>query len=144
MRDVNTALLKAYFIAFDGITYNSVPVPSYSGIMPDNINPNNYILFGEVSNNDLSTKGSADTNTLMRVTIHTFDEKYNSPIIVNSIANEVFQRVYANSQFNLSLDDDLQIYSTELVSDITQHLQVDNSRAYIDRIIIFRHKIFIR
>ncbi len=91
MRDVNTSLLKNYFTAFAGITYNAIPVPAYSGILPDNINPNYYILFGEVSNNDLSTKGSSDTNTLMRVSIHTFSEKYQSTIPVNEIANQVYQ-----------------------------------------------------
>ncbi len=145
MRDINTSLLKNYFTAFAGITYNAIPVPVYSGILPDNVNPNNYILFGEVSNNDLSTKGSSDTNTLMRVSIHTFSEKYQSTIPVNEIANQVYQRIYPYTQFNLDLtEDDLQIFSTELVSDQTQHIALDNSRAYIDRVIIFRHKIFHR
>lgn len=141
MRDINTAILKAYYNALTGITYNATPIPVYSGILPDNINPNNYVIFGEVSNNDLSTKSSADTNTLMRVNIHTYSEKYNSPIIANSIAGQVFDRVYQNSQFNLPIDDNFQIYSTELVSDSTNVLTLDAGRAYIDRIIIFRHRI---
>ncbi len=61
------------------------------------------------------------------------------------IANQVFQRIYPYTQFNLDLSaDDLQMFSTELVSDNTQHISLDNSRAYIDRVIIFRHKIFHR
>lgn len=144
MRDVNTPLSKAYFTALTGITYNSIAVRSFSGEAPDDISDKNYIVFGEVSNNDLSSKSSADTSTSMRVTIHTFDEKYTSSIIANSIANQVLARIYPYTQFNLTLDGNFQIYSTELASDTTQSITMDANRAFIDRIFIFRHKIYHR
>ena len=142
MRDVNYPLRKAYYSALTGITYDGNTVPVYYLQAPDDIPASNYIVFGGVTNNDLSTKNSADTGSLMRVTIHTFKEKYNDGKAADFIAGEVLQRIYPNSQAALVLEDDLQMFSTELVNDLTQDYGVRNSTVYIDRILIFRHKIY--
>lgn len=141
MKDINAALQKAYFTALTGITYNSVAVPVYYMTAPDDLTADNYIIFGGVTNNDISTKGSSDTNSLMRVTIHTKSNKYNSGKAANDIAGQVFERIYPNPQSVLTLEG-LQMYSTELHSDITQDYSIKNSVSFIDRILIFRHKIY--
>lgn len=143
MKDINFPLRKAYMTALAGITYNSVAVPVYYMQAPDDLNVDNYIVFGGVTNNDISTKGSADTNTLMRVTIHTKGNKYNSGQAADSIAGQVLQSVYPNSQATLDLDG-LQMFSTELASDLTQDYSIKDSVAFIDRILMFRHKIYHR
>lgn len=143
MKDVNAAIQKSYYTALTGITYNSVAVPVYYMTAPDDLNVDNYIVFGGVTNNDISTKGSSDTNTLMRVTIHTKSNKYNSGQAANSIAGQVFASIYPTSQSVLTLEG-FQMYSTELHSDLTQDYSIQNSVSFIDRILIFRHKIYHR
>lgn len=141
MKDINASLQKSYYTALNGIVYNDAAVPIYYMTAPDDLVVDNYIIFGGVTNNDISTKGSSDTNTLMRVTIHTKSNKYNSGQAANNIAGQVFDRIYPNPQFVLSLDG-FQMYSTELHSDLTQDYSIKNSVSFIDRILIFRHKIF--
>lgn len=145
MRDVNNPLKKAYFTVLSGIVFDLISVPVYYMTLPDKVNPENYIIFGPVTNNDISTKGSADTNSLMRVTIHTQSNKYNPGKAVNDIAGEVLERIYPNSQAFLDLSaDNLQMISIELASDITQDYSIKNSTSFIDRILIFRQKIYQR
>ena len=98
MKDSNYPLRKSYYSALTGITYDSNTVPVYYLQAPDDIAASNYIVFGGVSNNDLSTKSSADTDSLMRVTIHTFKEKYNDGKEADFIAGSVLERIYPNSQ----------------------------------------------
>jgi hypothetical protein len=141
MTDINASLQKSYYTALTGISYNAVTVPSFYMTAPDDLNVDNYIVFGGVTNNDISTKSSSDSSTLMRVTIHTKGNKYNSGQAANNIAGQVFARIYPNSQSVLILDG-VQMYSTELHSDITQDYSIKNSVSFIDRILIFRHKIF--
>lgn len=143
MKDVNYPLRKAYFSALTGISYLGVAVPVYYMNLPDNLNPANYIIFGGVTNNDLSTKNSADTSTLMRVTTHTIKEKSNDGKAADYIAGEILQRIYPNSQAVLDLSaDGLQMFSTELVNDLTQDYSQRNAAVYVDRILLFRHKIY--
>jgi|SRR6185312_10425756 len=144
MKDCNYALQKAYNIELANIAFESVAVPAYFRSLPDNVNPSNYIIFDHVTNADSSTMNSADTNSSMRVTIHTFDLKYNTGKAAGDIGNQVLQIIYPNSQAVLDLSaDNLQMVSTELVSDIPQDYN-QASRAYLDRILIFRHKIYHR
>lgn len=145
MKDVAYPMQKAYLLALTGISYNSTNVPIYFGIVPDHIAPENYIVFGSISNTDNSTLQSADTFTSMRVTIHTFDMKYNTGKAAADIAGQVFARIYPTPQSVLDLSaDTLQMVDTELTQDITQDYGQQNSRVYLDRILIFRHQIFHR
>lgn len=143
MKDINAALQKSYYTALNGIVFNDAAVPVYYMTAPDDLAVDNYIIFGGVTNNDISTKGSSDTNTLMRVTIHTKGNKYNSGQAANNIAGQVLARIYPNSQAVLTLEG-AQMFSTELASDNTQDYSIQNSVSFIDRILIFRHKIYHR
>lgn len=143
MRDVVYPVQKATLIALSGITYNSVGVPAYFKELPDDLTAENYIIFDVVINTDASTFQSAETLTLHRITIHTFQAKYNTGKAVAAIANEVFDRIYPNSQARLDLSpDNMRCVWTELDNDIPQDYRLLNSKVYLDRIIIFRHKIY--
>lgn len=143
MRDVNYPCQKSYLIALTGITYASANVPVFYQMIPDNIAPNNYILFGPVSNNDASAKTCSATFTSMRVTIHTFSEKYNTGKAAAFIGGEILNRLYGDPGAKVDLSaDNLQCVSTEMVQDLTQDYSNLTSRVYIDRIFIFRHRIF--
>lgn len=145
MRDVNYPCQKSYLLALTGITFQSNNIPVFYQMIPDNIAPSNYVIFGPVSNNDASTMTSADTFTSMRVTIHTFSEKYNTGKAAAFIGGEILTRIYPTPQFVLDLSaDNLQCVSTEMVQDLTQDYSNLTSRVYIDRIFIFRHRIYHR
>lgn len=143
MRDNNYPLQKAYTLRLTGITYLTFGVPAYYQELPNNIVLNYYILFGPVTNTDDSTINSSDSISSMRVTIHSFENEYNTGKALGSITNDVYSRIYPNSQFNLDLSpDNLQMVNTRLASDLTQDYRQAGTRLYIDRIIIFRHKIY--
>lgn len=143
MKDVNYPLQKAYLTALSGITYNGVAVPVYYQSLPDDVQPDNYIIFGPVSNNDTSTKTTADTDSSMRVTIHSFQFKYNTGEAINNIAGQVFAAIYPYPNYNIDLSMyGFQVVRTEMISDNTLDYNLINTRAYIDRIIIFRHDVY--
>lgn len=143
MRDVNYPCQKSYTLALAGIVYNSTPILAYYQSIPDNVNPSNYIVFGPVSNGDDPTKSSSGTFTSIRVTIHTYSEKYNTGKAAALIGGEILSRIYPNSQAKIDLSpDNLQCVSTETEQDVTQDYTNLASKVYIDRIFIFRHKIF--
>lgn len=137
MRDINYPLRKAYFAALQ-----ATGLPVYYQSIPNNINPENYIVFRSINSNDASTKTSSDTSTTIIVEIHTLKDIINPGLDADSIAGLVYTYIYAISNFVLPMDQ-LQMVSTELSNDIVQDVQLNHQQAYINRFITFRHNIFI-
>lgn len=139
MKDVNLAIRKAYYAA---LTATGLPV--FYGEAPDNITDPVYIVFSAINSSDASTFNSDDTNTTVQVKIHTWANKYNPGTSGASAADEVFQRVYPNRAFNLDLTaDGFQMLNTTVSNDFEEPLGMLAGRKYLDRTIIFSHKIFI-
>ena len=110
--------------------------------MPDNVNPEEYIIFRSIQNNDVSTKNSSDTSTNITVEIHTNKNKINQTNDGNSLAAQVFAAIYPNQQFNLTLSG-MQMIDTKVVNDRTDEYQMSSQLCYISRYITFRHLIYI-
>lgn len=145
MRDSNLQLRKSYKTALDGITYNAAAVPVYYRKLPSNLNPDNYIIFGQITNNDTSTKYKNDTSTTIQVKIHTKNNVSNNGDAADVIAGEVLERIYPADHTQLDLSaDDLQCVSTELAGDVTQDTITIGAEEFVDRILTFRHQIFQR
>jgi len=145
MKDVNYPLRKAYFAALSGITYGGVAVPVYYGSLPEDEAPVNYIIFGGLTHNDDSTKNSADTVSLMKTTIHTYNNKYNDGKAADVIGGIVYQRIYPDSHTNLDLSaDGLQITGTTFSNDFTNDFVINKAVVYVDRTLIFRHTIYVQ
>lgn len=143
MLSSNIALRKAYFTALSTIQYNGSPVPVFWSQLPTTIAPGIYIIFGQIRNNDNSNKNASVTQTSVTVSIYTNSLKYNDGIAVESIANEVMNRIYKTPDYNIDLNDNFfQVIQTRLTSDITQDFSQDKQNVYIDRILIFNHTIF--
>ncbi len=143
MRSVNFALRKVYFAALTGITYNSVPIKIFYQKAPSEISDENYIVFGGVSSNDTSAKFKAQTDTSIRVTVHSYKSIYNDGQSTDNISDQVIQRIYPDKQNRPDMSaDNLQIINTELSNDFTQSYNLNGSREYIDRVLTFRHQIF--
>ncbi len=137
MIDINYSLRIAYQNALTGIA----GYPIFYQTVPPTVSPKNYIVFRSITNNDASTFNSSDTNTNITVEIHTWLDGMNNGLAADMGAREVFNRVYANPGFNLTIDG-AQIVSTRLVQDITQDFINQQNRGYISRFLTFKHNIF--
>ena len=137
MTDINTALETAYYAALKDIT-----TYVFNGQLPDNVNPEEYIIFRSIQNNDVSTKNSSDTSTNITVEIHTNKNKINQTNDGNSLAAQVFAAIYPNQQFNLTLSG-MQMIDTKVVNDRTDEYQMSSQLCYISRYITFGHLIYI-
>lgn len=143
MKDVNYPLRKIYFAVLNGLLYNDVPIKAFYQKAPDNIEDANYIVYAGISNSDVSSKQKSDTDTSMRVTIHTHEMKYNDGRAADDIAGLIFDLIYpeSNAQGDLS-SDGLQIVTTVLSSDTTMAYNIQGAREYLDRVLTFTHRIY--
>ena len=143
MLSSNLSIRKAYYATLSTITYDGSPVPVFFGQLPTTIAPGIYIIFSNIRNNDQSNKGAAVTQTSVTVSIYTNSFKYNDGVAVESVANEVLNRLRKTSQFNITLAESFfQVIQTTLQSDQTQNFSQDRQNVYIDRILTFSHTIF--
>lgn len=143
MKSVNFPLRKIYYAAFASISYNSTAIKSYYQKAPDDITDQDYIVYDGITNNDVSSKQNSDTETSIKVTIHSFRTKYNDGQSVDEIAQQVFNAIYPNKQTRPDMSaDGLQIVTTRLQSDFTTNYNVQNSREYVDRVLTFSHRIY--
>lgn len=139
MKDVNYPLRKAYVAALTPLGYGVYNIEA-----PDNIEDQVYIVISDLSSQDQKTKSSKDTETSIRITIHTWDSKYNAGKIVDEVAEDVYQAIYPTSGSNISLvADGLQVLSTSFRSDDMSYGTLGD-RKYVDRIITFTHKIKVQ
>jgi hypothetical protein len=141
MLSINTSIRKAYYSTLGTIQYEGVAVPVFWNQIPSTIAPGIYIIFSNIRNNDQSNKGASVTQTSVTVSVYTNSLKYNDGIAVESVANEVLNRIYNSPQFKLPLDTFFQVTQTRLTSDITNNFS-ERQNVYIDRILIFNHTIF--
>lgn len=145
MTDVNTPLIKAYYEALAGnVTYpgSSSVVSVYEGEEPDNLQDKAYIVIGDVVSRDASTKSSSDTSTSIQVGIYTWENKYNTSLIVNDIAAQVYQLLKPTPNAVLQVDG-MQMINMYVSNDRAERLGVLAGRKYINRIIIFQQDLFI-
>ena len=137
MKDVNYPLRKAYFAALQ-----AVGLPVYYQSLPNNLHPENYIIFRGITSNDASTKNSSDTSTSMVVEIHTLKDITNPGLDADNIANSVFNYIYNISQFVLPMYQ-MQMVSTQMQFDRVDNIQLNHQQAYVSRFITFQHDIFV-
>ena len=143
MKSVNYPLRKAYVSALAGIEIEGQPVPVYYLVAPDSETSPYYITLNSVSNNDISTKGSSDTNTSMQVQIHTWSNGGNSGAVADIIAQAVYEQIYFNTQTVLDLSaDNLQMISTKMANDQVNELSGLGNKQFVTRIITFDHNIY--
>lgn len=143
MIDVNYPLRKIYYTALNGLVYNSIPLKAYYQKAPDDIADANYIVFGGISNSDQSSKSNSDTDTSIRVTVHTFKDKYNDGAAADAITGLIFSAIYPNAHDRADMSaDGLQLVGTILSSDIVQNYNIQGNREYVDRVLTFKHRIF--
>lgn len=145
MKDVNFPLRKSYYSKLNGLVYDSTPVKAFYQKAPDNIADKNYIVFAGINSSDVSSKQNADTDTQIRVTIHTHKDGLNDGAAADAIAELVLNALYSTPTSVLDITaDGLQCVTTSLSGDITLDYAIFNTREKIDRILTFSHRIYHR
>jgi hypothetical protein len=138
MRDINEPIRIAYADALSQVPEVGV----YYQAAPNNINPDNYIVFRSINSNDTSTKDSARLSLSITVEIHTKGNITNQGLNPDRIADIIFQLVYPHKHTNLTLSRG-RILWTRIGQDVTQDFRQGNQFGYISRFLTFTHEIAV-
>lgn len=139
MKDINSALLQAYYTAI-----SAIPLPVYEGEEPDDIKDRIYVVLSDVTSNEKSTKNSSDLTATIQVSIHSWEYKYNNSKTLNTAVDQIFTAIRPDSNSSL----DLSIYGLQMLNlgvqlDRTERIGRIGGKEFITRYIIFKQDIFI-
>ena len=84
MRDVNSALLQAYYEVINGLS-----IPVYEGEEPDDVKDKIYCVISDVTNVENSTDNSSDTTSTIQITVNSWEYKYNNSKNLNTVSNQI-------------------------------------------------------
>jgi hypothetical protein len=136
MIDINYSLRVAYFNALKVLS-----VPVYYMALPNNLHPNNYIIFRSIINTDDSNKSCNQVITTITVEIHTKQDIMNQGVNSDTLGRDVYNVIYPNRTEHLSLDG-AQIVNTEMLNDRTENFSLESGEMFISRYITFKHIIY--
>ena len=139
MRDVNSALLQAYYEVINGLN-----IPVYEGEEPDDVKDKIYCVISDVTNVENSTDNSSDTTSTIQITVNSWEYKYNNSKNLNIVANQILQAIKPNSKSVL----DLSIYGIQMLNlnvqtDRTERYGEVGGKIFISRILVFKQFLFI-
>lgn len=139
MRDVNSALLQAYYEVINGLS-----IPVYEGEEPDDVKDKIYCVISDVTNVENSTDNSSDTTSTIQITLNSWEYKYNNSKNLNIVANQILQAIKPNSKSVL----DLSIYGIQMLNlnvqtDRTERYGEVGGKIFISRILVFKQFLFI-
>lgn len=139
MRDVNSALLQAYYEVINGLA-----IPVYEGEEPDNVKDKIYCVISDVTNVENSTDNSSDTTSTIQITVNSWEYKYNNSKNLNTVSNQILEAIKPNSKSVL----DLSIYGIQMLNlnvqtDRTERYGEVGGKIFISRILVFKQFLFI-
>jgi len=139
MRDVNSALLQAYYEIIDGLN-----IPVFAGEEPDDVKNKVYVVLNDIVSNETSTDNSSDLQSTIQININSWEYKYNNVKSVNLVANQIYQAIKptSNSVLDLNLFG-LQMMNLTIQTDRTERFGEIANKIFISRIIIFKQDIFV-
>jgi hypothetical protein len=73
MRDVNSAILQAYYEIVNGLD-----IPVYEGEEPDDVKHKIYCVLNDATSTETSTANSSDVNLTIQISVHSWEYKYNN------------------------------------------------------------------
>ena len=139
MKDINSALLQAYFEAI-----SAIPIPVYENEEPDDIKDKIYVVLSDVSSIERSTKNSSDLTATIQVSVHSWEYKYNNSKTVNNAVDQIFSVIRPDSNSFLDLSEfGLQMLNLGVQLDRTERIGRIGGKEFITRYIIFKQDIFI-
>lgn len=139
MRDINSALLQAYFEAIDGVS-----IPVYEGEEPDDVKHKIYAVLSDVINIESSTDNSSDTTSTIQISVHSWEYKYNNSKSLNTAVDSILQAIKPTSTSVLDLSDyNLQMMNLSIQTDRTERFGEIGGKIFISRILVFKQNIFV-
>lgn len=149
MRDVRLALRKKYNEALQGLQVWNPTTGTFQEIsfyyqQHPNVYEESYILMTIPANVGNNTKSSFDPEPSVRLTIETTGTLANNGIMASNIVDKILETIYPTPQSKMDLSDfDMEMVSMALVDDVENDYVNNNQMFYIQRVLTFRHKIFI-
>lgn len=139
MRDVNSALLQAYYEVIDGLD-----IPVYEGEEPDDVKDKIYCVLSDAISIEQSTDNSTDIQTTLQVSVHSWEYKYNNSKNLNNTVGSILEAIKPTSNSVLDLSSfDLQMMNLSLQTDRTERFGEIGGKIFISRILIFKQDIFV-
>ena len=116
MRDVNSAILQAYYEIIDGLD-----IPVYEGEEPDDVKHKIYCVINDATSTETSTSKS-----------------------LNTACGQIIEAIKPTSTTNLDLSSfGLQMSNLSLQTDRTERFGNLGGKVFISRILIFKQDIFV-
>ena len=139
MRDVNSALLQAYYQIIDGLS-----IPVYEGEEPDDVKDKIYCVLSDAISVEQSTDNSTDLQTTIQLSIHSWEYKYNNSKNLNLAVDSILQAIKPTSTSVLDLNlAGLQMMNLSVQTDRTERFGELGGKIFISRILIFKQDIFV-
>ena len=139
MRDINTALLQAYYQVIDGLN-----IPIYEGEEPDDIKDKIYCVMSDAISVEKSTDNSSDVQTTIQISVHSWEYKYNNSKNLNFAVDSILQAIKPTSTSVLDLSlAGLQMMNLTIQTDRTERYGEIGGKVFISRILIFKQDIFV-
>jgi hypothetical protein len=139
MRDVNSALLQAYYQVIDGLD-----IPVFEGEEPDDVKHKIYAVLSDAISIEQSTDNSSDVKTTLQVSVHSWEYKYNNSKNLNLAVDSILQAIKPTSSSVLDLGlAGLQMMNLSVITDRTERFGEIGGKIFISRILIFKQDIFV-
>ncbi|CAB4148496.1 hypothetical protein UFOVP535_7 [uncultured Caudovirales phage] len=139
MRDVNSAILQAYYEIIDGLD-----IPVYEGEEPDDVKHKIYCVINDATSTETSTFNSSDVNLTIQLSVHSWEYKYNNSKTLNTACGQIIEAIKPTSTTNLDLSSfGLQMSNLSLQTDRTERFGNLGGKVFISRILIFKQDIFV-
>jgi hypothetical protein len=139
MRDVNSAILQAYYEIVDGLD-----IPVYEAEEPDDVKHKIYCVINDATSTETSTFNSSDVNLTIQLSVHSWEYKYNNSKILNTACGQIIEAIKPTSTSNLDLSSfGLQMSNLSLQTDRTERFGNLGGKVFISRILIFKQDIFV-
>jgi hypothetical protein len=139
MRDVNSAILQAYYEIV-----NNLEIPVYEGEEPDDVKHKIYCVINDATSTETSTFNSSDVNLTIQLSVHSWEYKYNNSKTLNTACGAIIEAIKPTSTSNLDLSSfGLQMTNLSLQTDRTDRFGNLGGKVFISRILIFQQDIFV-
>jgi hypothetical protein len=139
MRDVNSALLQAYYQVIDGLD-----IPVFEGEEPDDVKHKIYAVLSDAISIEQSTDNSSDVKTTLQVSVHSWEYKYNNSKNLNLAVDSILQAIKPTSSSILDLGlAGLQMMNLSVITDRTERFGEIGGKIFISRILVFKQDIFV-
>ena len=139
MRDINSALLQAYYEVIDDLD-----IPVFEGEEPDDVKHKIYAVLSDVINIESSTDNSSDTTSTIQISVHSWEYKYNNSKNLNTAVDSILQAIKPTSTSVLDLSPfNLQMMNLSIQTDRTERFGEIGGKIFISRILVFKQNIFV-